>query len=98
MQNNQIMISYGDQAKIKAREACSACYGSLLHALKRIDKTGQLDKIAGTIKIGQGYQGEDFAGVGIGSCCSGTDKNVKGCPPSAKEILNFLAENYNIRF
>ncbi len=85
-------------AKIKAKDACSACYGSLIHALNRIEKNGQLDKIAGMIKIGQGYQGEEFSGIGIGSCCSGADKFVEGCPPSAKDILDFLAEEYNIRF
>jgi uncharacterized protein (DUF362 family) len=84
-------------AKIKAKDACSACYGSLIHALKRIEKSGQLDKIAGMIKIGQGYRGQEFSGIGIGSCCSGADKFVKGCPPSAKDILDFLAEEYNIR-
>ncbi|TDO94867.1 uncharacterized protein (DUF362 family) [Halanaerobium saccharolyticum] len=84
-------------AKVKAKDACSACYGSLIHALKRIEKTGQLDKIAGKIKIGQGYQGEKISGIGIGSCCSGADSFVKGCPPSAREILDFLEEKYHIR-
>ena len=84
-------------AKVKAKDACSACYGNLIHALKRIEKTGQLDKIAGMIKIGQGYQGEEFPGIGIGSCCSGADRFVKGCPPSAREILDFLEREYNIR-
>ena len=77
-------------AKIKAKDACSACYGSLIHALNRIEKTGQLDKIAGMIKIGQGYQGKEFSGIGIGSCCSGADKFVEGCPPSARDILDHL--------
>ncbi|SIQ77985.1 DUF362 domain-containing protein [Halanaerobium kushneri] len=84
-------------AKVKAKKACSACYGNLIHALKRIEETGQLDKIAGFIKIGQGYQGEKLFGIGIGSCCSGADGFVKGCPPSARDTLDFLAENYNIR-
>ena len=84
-------------AKIKAKDACSACYGSLIHSLKRIKETGQLDKIAGMIKIGQGFQGEEFSGLGIGSCCRGADKFVKGCPPSARDILDFLAAEYNIK-
>ncbi|RAK12720.1 uncharacterized protein (DUF362 family) [Halanaerobium saccharolyticum] len=84
-------------AKVKVKDACSACYGSLIHALKRIEKTGQLDKIAGKIKIGQGYQGEKISGIGIGSCCSGADSFVKGCPPSARAILDFLEEKYQIR-
>ena len=77
-------------AKIKAKDACSACYGSLIHALNRIEKTGQLDKIAGMIKIGQGYQGKEISGIGIGSCCSGADSFVEGCPPSARDILDHL--------
>lgn len=83
--------------KIKADNACSACYGSLVHALKRIDESAQLDKIAGRIKIGQGYQGQKIAGIGIGSCCKGAEKVVKGCPPSARDILAFLADNYKLR-
>jgi uncharacterized protein (DUF362 family) len=84
-------------AKVKAKDACSACYGSLIHALKRIERTGQLGKIAGMIKIGQGYQGEEISGIGIGSCCSRADGYVKGCPPSARAILGFLEEKYQIR-
>ncbi len=83
--------------KIEANNACSACYGSLIHALKRIEEKGKLDKIAGTIKIGQGYQGEKVSGIGIGSCCSGADSFVRGCPPSAREILKLLAVEYDIR-
>ena len=85
------------ETKIKAKKACSACYGSLIHALKRIEKTGQLEKIAGMIRIGQGYQKENLSGFGIGSCCSGADSFVKGCPPSAREILDSFAAEYNIR-
>lgn len=83
-------------AKIKAENSCSACYGSLIHALKRIETAGFLNRITDKIKIGQGYQRKDFAGIGVGSCCSGATKSVKGCPPSAREILDFLAANYNI--
>lgn len=83
-------------AKIKAKDACSACYGALIHALKRIKEKRNLDKITDEIKIGQAYQKKDFAGIGVGSCCSGASKSVKGCPPSAREILDFLAATYNI--
>ncbi|MFP4371087.1 MAG: DUF362 domain-containing protein [Halanaerobium sp.] len=83
-------------AKIKEKDACSACYAGLIHALKRIEKSGQLAKIEAEIKIGQGYQGEKIFGTGIGSCCSKAESFVKGCPPSAREILDFLAAEYNI--
>lgn len=78
-------------AEIKAKDACSACYGSLIHALKRIEDSGELDKITAMIKIGQGYQGKELTGIGIGSCCSGADKFVKGCPPSARDILEIFS-------
>src|SRR6056297_2749012 len=76
--------------KVEAKEACSACYGSLIHALKRLNEKGELDKIKETIKIGQGYKNIDISGIGIGNCCLGADNYVKGCPPSAKDILDFL--------
>ena len=76
--------------KVEAKEACSACYGSLIHALKRLNEKGELDKIKGRIKIGQGYKNIDISGIGIGNCCLGADNYVKGCPPSAKDILDFL--------
>lgn len=82
--------------RAEAEDACSACYGSLIHALKRIESAGQLDKIMEKIKIGQGYQGEEVSGIGIGSCCSGAESYVQGCPPSAREILDFLTAKYNI--
>jgi uncharacterized protein (DUF362 family) len=66
-------------------------------AAKVKERTGQLGKIAGMIKIGQGYQGEEISGIGIGSCCSRADGYVKGCPPSARAILGFLEEKYQIR-
>jgi uncharacterized protein (DUF362 family) len=83
--------------RIEANNACSACYGSLIHALKRIEENSKLDKINSKIKIGQGNQKEKISGIGIGSCCSGADSFVRGCPPSAKKILDFLLENYDIK-
>ena len=79
-------------AKIKARNACSACYGSLIHALKRLEERGKTAKINGKIKIGQGYQEKEVSGIGVGSCCSGADIFVEGCPPAAKKIIDFFEE------
>lgn len=79
-------------AKVEASDACSACFGTLIYALKRIEEKGELNKLKAFIKIGQAYQGKEFSGIGIGSCCSGADKFIQGCPPSAKAILDFLSD------
>lgn len=76
--------------RIKAKNACSACYGSLLHALKRIEEKGKLNQINKTLYIGQAYQNKELKGLGIGSCCSQAVEFLNGCPPSAKEIIDFL--------
>ena len=77
--------------KIDSKNACSACYGSLIHALKRIEEKGKLSQIKDEIKIGQAYQGKKIDGVGIGNCCRGADDFVEGCPPSAREIVYILS-------
>lgn len=79
--------------KIEALDACSACYGSLIHALKRMEEKGLLNRIKGKIMIGQGYKGSSPGGIGIGSCTSGCSAYLKGCPPSALDMVKFLEEN-----
>ena len=76
--------------KVVAKEACSACYGSLIHALQRIDETGQLRRLKAPISIGQGFRGQGGAGIGIGACTDGFSATVGGCPPTAKSISDFL--------
>ena len=76
--------------KIDAQEVCSACYGSLMHALKRVEKEGKLNNLKEKIKIGQGFKGQTIKGIGIGNCCQGADKQLIGCPPSARKIYKFL--------
>jgi len=73
--------------------ACSACYGSLIHALARLDEQGRLGSLRTKIHIGQGYKGKQFKGIGIGICASGGDVCVKGCPPSAGDILKVLVQH-----
>jgi len=51
---------------------------------------GRLSEKNVKIKVGQGYKNKTKAGIGIGNCTSGTDKNLSGCPPKAKDILEFL--------
>ncbi len=53
-------------AYVKPQDACSACYGSLIHALGRLEEKGVLqgkEKIA----IGQGYRNKTGT-IGIGQC------------------------------
>lgn len=79
--------------KVEALDACSACYGSLIHALKRMEEKGLLGQVQGKIKIGQGYKGRSLDGTGIGSCTSGCSAYLKGCPPSALDMVRFLEDN-----
>ena len=73
-------------------DACSACFASLIHALKRMDEEGLLRKLGSRkIAIGQGYKGKNPE-IGVGVCCSGADISVKGCPASADAIFNMLKE------
>ena len=80
---------------IEERKACSACYGSLIHALHRLDEEGSLNRLpknAGRIKIGQAFRGESGSGIGIGNCTRKFDCALAGCPPTAREIKDFLHE------
>ena len=74
-------------------DACSACYGSLIHALNRLDESGRLKKGRVPVAIGQGYQGKSGK-LGIGKCTSCFEKSLGGCPPAASKILDFLEENW----
>ena len=75
---------------VHADSACSACYASLVRALYIADE--QYLKVPGKIYIGQGYQGKTIDGLGIGRCCTGAAKCVKGCPPTATDILETFLE------
>ena len=68
---------------VQTKSACSACYASLVRALYRRPSRR-------AIAIGQGWKGVPFNGLGIGACCSCAREQVKGCPPSAEDILNAL--------
>lgn len=78
--------------KIDAKDACSACYANLIYALLRIEEAGQLDLIKDPIAIGQAFRGE-CGKVGVGQCTSGFSCTVKGCPPSAADMVRFLRSN-----
>lgn len=75
------------------KEACSACYGNLIHALKRLDEAGELDQLKKKICIGQGYKRDtDPKETGVGSCTRGLGCSLTGCPPSARDMVDFLKE------
>ena len=75
-----------------ADEACSACYASLIRALKRFEETGSLTSLKGRkIAIGQGFKGK-HPELGVGICCQGAEKFVRGCPAKADDILRMLEE------
>lgn len=78
---------------VAPKEACSACYGMLLHALDKLDRRGELWGHQQKIAIGQGYKGQGGP-IGVGSCTRCCDCSLAGCPPSATEILSFLEENW----
>lgn len=73
-------------------DACSACYGSLIHALDRLDEAGKLDGLRKKVCIGQGFQGKTGT-LGVGRCTGGFAQSVPGCPPKAIDILHFLEQN-----
>jgi uncharacterized protein (DUF362 family) len=70
--------------------ACSACYGSLIYALERLDEKGLLGKLKEKLYIGQNFKKKQHNGLGIGACTSGFAKCVKGCPPKARDIVEYL--------
>ncbi len=74
---------------VEERQACSACYGSLIHALHRLSADHSLAKLP-PLKIGQGFKGTTGSGLGIGSCTHKLEVNLPGCPPTARDITVFL--------
>ena len=80
-------------AYTEAKDACSACYGQLIYALDRMNDYGKLKNKLPKIAIGQGYKGLEGE-IGVGSCTNCFKKSLKGCPPKASEIVDFLYENW----
>lgn len=76
-------------------DACSACYGSLIYALDRLNEEGGLrGKKKKSIAIGQGYRGKTGE-IGVGQCTKCFEKTVGGCPPKAVDIVEFLRREWN---
>ena len=74
---------------VAADDACSACYGQLIYALDRLNEEGGI-RVKEKICIGQGYRGKEGDGIGIGTCTRGLRRSCPGCPPTAKQMKDFL--------
>lgn len=73
---------------VHEKGACSACYASLMQALKVLSEEGH--PLPETVRIGQGFKGQAVDGMGVGQCLTGCTSFVPGCPPTSAEIVNFL--------
>ncbi|HAF17809.1 MAG TPA: hypothetical protein DCG84_05685 [Peptococcaceae bacterium] len=65
---------------------------SLIHALARLSEQGMLDKLREKVAIGQGYKKVEGKGLGVGNCTKDFEKNVPGCPPTARDIIKVLKQ------
>ena len=70
-------------------DSCSACYGTLIPVLHRLEQEGLLERLPHRLCIGQGYRGKTGS-VGIGNCTAAFDVSLPGCPPAAEEMERFL--------
>ena len=72
-------------------DSCSACCGTLIPVLQKLEQEGKLNQIPDKICIGQGYRGRT-GNLGIGNCTSRFCHTLKGCPPTADEMYRFLSQ------
>lgn len=89
---------------IDEREACSACYGSLIYALRRYEELHGTLPPPTRIAIGQGFNPpksgalnrvttSNQAILGVGRCTQAAfQRHVPGCPPTAKSVLAHLVK------
>lgn len=82
------LASYTD-----SRDACSACFGSLIYALDRLQERGELKKGLPPLAIGQGHKGKKGE-IGVGRCTACFAKSLKGCPPKAVDMVEFLEKEW----
>ncbi len=80
---------------VDQRSACSACFGNLAGALRRIKAANPeaVDRFTrGSICIGQDFRGTDLpeGKIGVGICTKGAPVFINGCPPSERAIMDFL--------
>ena len=70
------------------KEACSACYGSLIHALARLQEDGKLPRSVPPIAIGQGYRGHGSEAGRSGTADKTTGQTERACKSAAIGIGN----------
>ena len=70
--------------------ACSACYGSLIYALNKLEQDFGRLSLPEQVCIGQGYRGKSGK-LGVGTCTCKFAQTLGGCPPTAGDIYDFLA-------
>ena len=72
-------------------DSCSACYGRLVPVLRELEDEGvPVERLRG-ICIGQGFRGKGGR-FGIGSCTSGFDMSLPGCPPDEEKMKDWLRQ------
>lgn len=81
------------QGRVEEKEACSPCYGNLIHALQRLEDAGKLKEVDGKIFIGRGFKDLKESGPGVGTCTKEMARNLPGCPPETKDIIRFLGKD-----
>ena len=77
-------------AYLEEDAACSACYASAVRALSQLEMR-KLKMLKHKICVGQGFAGKS-GGFGVGHCTAQFDRSVKGCPPTARDILDALRQ------
>ncbi len=70
-------------------DSCSACYGTLIPALSRLQEEGLLEKLSDPISIGQGFQGKNGI-LGTGACTKNFLHSIPGCPPKEEVVYEYL--------
>jgi uncharacterized protein (DUF362 family) len=78
-------------SRVRQKDACSACCANTVYALLRLEQAGKLGRLTAPVCVGQGYRGQSEPGaIGVGQCACGFERYVKGCPPTAADILKAL--------
>lgn len=75
--------------KAEEVDSCSACYGYLIPALQMLENDGLLGKLREKVCIGQGHRGK-CGELGVGNCTRKFRHTVGGCPPTERQMYEFL--------
>ena len=94
IENHSSIADKLEDSYINQKAACSACYANLIQALYRLDQDDKLSDLDDKIKIGQGYREQSGQGPSVGNCTSSFNSFVKGCPPTAADIVDFLKTQF----